>query len=411
MRLCPVINRTPAILVLACALLLAPLSARAQTSGAPLTPAQAMDMQRLAAALSGGTAQGYGGMPQQGQMPGGAQDVMNAAAQRAAKGAVDAAAAPAPVYRPHETTMTQAQLDAALQNNDSPEAHADRLAAQAKYQRDLEKSVGVDTDDFGGEPGPPQDMIELQGLGEGMAPGKALDDASDNAVKSEAMAAIDMRRDAQKQAALSFGARGGLAKRNFEIMERMKGFESTLDNVFNFRALLVKAPSGLMIEPPIVREADNSLVVTANGNEAAVADKIYDINKQAKIVTAPRDWRSYLLQRWTSSVPRPPHLLWPRTAAERADWNGWVAEGWRAGAGQAEEMFETNLARLVADYRGMVRYRMLLTQGMISQPYAMHEDRGVTGTKTVMRVGDRALRITGPSQFLTGSDLWKPADR
>ena len=39
------------------------------------------------------------------------------------------------------------------------------------------------------------------------------------------------------------------------------------------------------------------------------------------------------------------------------------------------------------------------------------EDRGVTGGKDEMRVGDRALRITGPSEFLTGAELWKPADR
>ena len=53
----------------------------------------------------------------------------------------------------------------------------------------------------------------------------------------------------------------------------------------------------------------------------------------------------------------------------------------------------------------------LLAQGKISAPYAMHEDRGVTGGKNLMRVGDRALRITGPSEFLTGSEQWKPADR
>jgi defect-in-organelle-trafficking protein DotC len=54
---------------------------------------------------------------------------------------------------------------------------------------------------------------------------------------------------------------------------------------------------------------------------------------------------------------------------------------------------------------------MLLAQGMISEPYAMHEDRGVTGDNNQMRVGDSALRITGPSKFLTKAELWKPADR
>ncbi len=219
-----------------------------------------------------------------------------------------------------------------------------------------------------------------------------------------------MRKAAQKEAALSYGARGGLAKRNFEIMERMQGFDTVLDRVFDFRALLIKAPSGLLIEPPIIRESDRAVIVTDNGNEAAVADKVFDINKKAKIVTAPRDWRQYLIQSW-SQVPPPPRVLWPKTVKEQADWSTWVSQGWGAGVQQADQIFEANVNKLTADYNGMVRYRMLLAQDMISAPYAMHEDRGVTGDRNQMRVGDRAVRITGPSQFLTKAELWKPADQ
>ena len=61
---------------------------------------------------------------------------------------------------------------------------------------------------------------------------------------------------------------------------------ATMDGVFNFRPLLIKAPSGLMIEPPIVRESLEAIVIEQGGDEAAVADQILRINKQAKIVTA-----------------------------------------------------------------------------------------------------------------------------
>jgi defect-in-organelle-trafficking protein DotC len=88
-----------------------------------------------------------------------------------------------------------------------------------------------------------------------------------------------------------------------------------------------------------------------------------------------------------------------------------VAEGWQAGIEQADQIFESNVNRVVTDYNGMVRYKVLLAQGMISAPFATHEDRGVTGGSNKMRVGDSALRITGPSQFLTRAELWKPADR
>lgn len=291
-----------------------------------------------------------------------------------------------------------------INDPDSPAYKADKLGRQSARQRDaasvLDKKEDVSVE------APPPEVEALQNVNlsyEGKGGGVA-----DDPISKEI--SLDMRKEAQKEAALSYGARGGLAKRNHQIMERMRGFDPVLDKTFNFRALLIKAPSGMLIEPPIVKESIDALVITEEGNEAAVAEEVYDINKQAKIVSAPRDWRQYLMQSW-SDVPPPPRVLWPKNPAEQASWNSWVASGWKAGFDQADQIFESNTNRMVADYSGMVRYRMLLAQGMISAPYAMQEDRGVTGNKKQMRVGDRALRITGPSQFLTGADLWKPADR
>lgn len=221
---------------------------------------------------------------------------------------------------------------------------------------------------------------------------------------------LDIRRDAQREAALSFGARGGLAKRNYEIMESLRGYEDALDRVFDFRQLLIHAPSGMMIEPPIIRESIDALTVIDNGQEAAVSDKIYNISKNAKITTAPRNWREYLRHDW-SEVKPPPSILWPRNAEEEIRWSNWVSEGWDEGYNQAEEMFDSNLNRLTSDFNGMVRYKMLLAKGLVSSPFAMHEDRGVTGGGNEMRIGDRAIRITAPSEFNTRAEDWKALDR
>lgn len=301
--------------------------------------------------------------------------------------------------------MTQAQLNDALSDPDSPQSHANALADQAKADRAL----------FG----MPRQVQEPNPLDETPSPPTLEHLQNVNATEGQNISddlvtkkmSIDMRRESQREAALSYGARGGLAKRAFEVLEEMKGYEPTLDKVFNFRALLIKAPSGLLIEPPIVHESLDATTIEDGGNEAAVADQILKINKQAKIVTAPRDWRQYLEMRYDTVIAPPPKILWPKNAKEQASWNMWVKQGWGAGYEQGEQIFEANLAQMVADYSGMVRYRMLLAEGKISQPYALQEDRGVTGGRNEMRVGDRALRITGPSQFLTGADLWKPADR
>ena len=66
---------------------------------------------------------------------------------------------------------------------------------------------------------------------------------------------------------------------------------------------------------------------------------------------------------------------------------------------------------MTADFEGMIRYRLLLAQGMVSQPYALMVDRGITGDGTEMRIGDRAVQITGVPELMTGSDQWKPASR
>ncbi|MBN8520452.1 MAG: type IV secretion system DotC family protein [Alphaproteobacteria bacterium] len=220
----------------------------------------------------------------------------------------------------------------------------------------------------------------------------------------------DIRRDAIKEAAFSYGARGGLAWRTYHIRDEMEGRAGYMDQVFDFRQLLIPAPSGLLIEPPIVGESLDAMIIDAGGNNAAVADRVLNISRNARIVSTARTWRAYLEREWGEVAP-PPDILRPETKEEREDWARWVAEGWEEGIDQANEIFQDDLNKLVADYQGMVRYRMLLSQGMVTPPYALQTDRGVTGGGNEMRVGDRALSITRPSSLKPKTDEWSPANR
>jgi defect-in-organelle-trafficking protein DotC len=307
--------------------------------------------------------------------------------------------------------MSEKDMDEALKDPDSPQYKADRLAKRAKKDIDFFGRTAQKEEETENildmMPSPPE-MAKLQNVHQ--THGSSYD-VSDDLISKEM--ALDMRKDAQREAALSYGARGGLAKRSYEIAEKLHGFSPIFDKVFAFRQLLIQAPSGLLIEPPIVSETLDALVITEGGDEAAVTDQLLKINRQAKIVTAPREWRQYIVSVYGTDIAPPPRVLWPKDLIEQGQWNEWVLQGWQQGYLQGDEIFERNLNQLVADYSGMVRYRMLLAQGKISHPYAMQEDRGVTSAKnrSEMRVGDRALRITGPAQFLTGAEEWKPADR
>lgn len=221
---------------------------------------------------------------------------------------------------------------------------------------------------------------------------------------------FDIRGEAMREAALSFGARGGLAWRTYTIRQEMEGRSTYMDKVFDFRQLLIAAPSGLLIEPPVISESVNAMIISNGGAEAAVADRVYGISVDARIVSAPRSWRNYLERDWGEVTP-PPDILRPNDEKERAKWIGWVREGWDMGVEQADAIFQDDLNELIADYQGMVRYRTLLAQSMVTPPYALQVDRGVTGGGKEMRVGDRAVQITGMPALVPGSETWQPANR
>ncbi len=248
------------------------------------------------------------------------------------------------------------------------------------------------------EPSPPPSRSELENI------------PKLNVFSDEDGLPFDIRNDAVREAALSYGARGGLAWRTYHIRQELDIRASYMDKVYDFRQLLIPAPSGLLIEPPVISESENAMIIDSSGKEAAVADRRYEISINARIVSAARTWRNYLERDW-GDVAAPPDILRPGNDEERKRWVEWVREGWEKGIEQADEIFQDDLNQLIADYRGMVRYRMLLAQGMVTPPYALQVDRGVTGDSTVMRVGDREVQITGMPEFNTGADTWQPASR
>jgi len=285
------------------------------------------------------------------------------------------------------------------------------LAAFADSPSNLSVAAGAQSDDMmkvkiippedadNGISPPPPALIELQNQSATIE-----DEAAPNTV------GLQIRADAQREAALSYGARGGLAYRTFEIQRRLAEYDSSLSRAFNFSRLLVAAPSGLLIEPPIVSEAQQAVLVNSGGQAAAVADRIYRINRVARIVTAARNWHLYLERDW-GRVDPPPSILLPKTDEEKVAWVAYVKQGWDQGIKQAEETFESDTDRLTNDFTGMIRYRELLAQGMISPPYALADDRGVTGGGSEMRVGDRGVTITGQSALIPKSTAWTPATR
>jgi defect-in-organelle-trafficking protein DotC len=277
-------------------------------------------------------------------------------------------------------------------------AEGTTLNVGEKKQDVVSVSIDPATSDTGVSP-PPPSLPELQAQ-------FATDDAKEERVNA---LGLQIRADALREAALSYGARGGLAARTFEIQRRLAEYDASMSKAFNFTRLLISVPSGLLLEPPVVSEAQKAVLVTSGGQTAAVADRIYRINRVARIVTAARDWRLYLERDWGRVEPPTPILL-PKDEDEKAVWADIVRKGWDEGLRQAEETFEADVDRMITDYTGMVRYRELLAQGMISPPYTLADDLGVTGGGNEMRVGDRGVTITGQSSLISKSSTWTTAE-
>jgi len=218
---------------------------------------------------------------------------------------------------------------------------------------------------------------------------------------------FQVRVEAQKEAALSYGLRGGLAWRTFQINQRLERFSNPLSRIYDFRQLLVAAPGGVYVEPPVIEEQLEALQIADAGRSAALTDKVLTITGNAKLVTTARDWRNYLIRDW-GKPDSPPDILLPTSDEERKNWKNWVKEGWQKGIEQADDIFAEDCARLTRDFTGMIRYRKLLAEAMVSAPYAGLVERGVTGGGLEMRIGDRAVTITGPAQLKNQSETWRP---
>lgn len=276
------------------------------------------------------------------------------------------------------------------------------IAAMILIAQPVIASAGI----FDNDPNPPaviDDTIEPPSL-------ESLQNLPSSGKKADNKMPVDIRKDALKEAAFSYGARGGLAWRTWHIRKTLDQRGNYLDKIFNFRALLIAAPSGFLMEPPIISESIDNMLIEAGGQTAAVADTIFNINKNVEIVSAPRHWRQYLDRDWGAIDP-PPDVLKPNSEDERAIWKEHVAKGWTEGLAQADDVFEMDLNALVADFNGMVRYRKLLAQGMITPPFTKQVDRGITGDGSFARIGDRAVAITDIPQLVTGSEIWRPASQ
>lgn len=210
-----------------------------------------------------------------------------------------------------------------------------------------------------------------------------------------------IRLKALEDTAMSLGAQGGLAVTSKEINNHLESDKWSLETIYNFNGMMLS--HGVL--PPVLVESDDSLNL-ADPNTIRVADKTYKIVAQARFATTPPNWHDYLWMPF-KKPELPDKVLLPRTEEERKIWAKSIKMGWDKGIEQSYNIFHQNLARLKRDYQGMILYRKLLQEKMVSPPYVSRTELGITGNGTDMRINDQVLRITELPQLQTDSHRWQ----
>jgi len=209
-----------------------------------------------------------------------------------------------------------------------------------------------------------------------------------------------IRAEAIKSAAVAFGTQAGLANRASKINKALKAKETYYNQVFNFNTLQLE-PGFL---PPVISEGRDAYNQPSD-DEVRAADHLYKIEFPARIVNVVPRWQEYLIIQF-SDPKIPDNSVLSKNSAEKELWDSWVEKGFEMGVAQADEEFDSRLGRLKRDFEGMLRFKRLYEQGMVSKPTLARSELGVTGGGDEMAVGDRVIKVTNKAQLNPEQKRW-----
>ena len=201
---------------------------------------------------------------------------------------------------------------------------------------------------------------------------------SDSAYYQDVMAVDSFRLKAVKQAGEELGMQTALANESIVIDNILAKHAYQLDQVFNFRLLM--DVNGVL--PPVIISANHQLQISDDGNNIRVGGKVYRIIQQVRFVTTPPTWRDYLWMNYPYPEPPSPAVL-PQNSAEQRIWSNAVIVGWKEGIQQALDIYHINLDHLSQDYNGMILYKELLAQNMVSPFNVIKQNNGITASMRI----------------------------
>ena len=215
-----------------------------------------------------------------------------------------------------------------------------------------------------------------------------------------------IRYNALRETAITYGAQAGLARRSYENQQKLEKQATNLDVIYNFQSLMVEGN----VIPAVLTETSDVYDQSAD-DMLRVIGKVFRIEQQARFSYVPPTWRAYMLVGFAFDANLVAAVA-PQNDGERALWRTAVEEGFTIGSAQADEILKQNFTTLQRDFLGMVLYHRMLDNGMVTKPYVAANKLGVTRSKDgAMHVGEVFLRITAMPDFVDATGKWKTGER
>lgn len=211
----------------------------------------------------------------------------------------------------------------------------------------------------------------------------------------------EMRKQALVEIASAIGASAGLNSKMQEYKLEVDKKAAELDRLFDFSKMTID--NGVLA--PVLTEGLANYAQQSD-DQIRISDKIYKIEASAKFVSVYPTWRSYVRFSFPS-FERPPESYLPKNDTEKKIWDEAIKNGWKSGEIQASRIFEASFARLERDYMGMIKYKTLLAQGLITPTIIAKQNLGVTGGGREMAINDQVFRITDHSSLNPNQGDWR----
>jgi defect-in-organelle-trafficking protein DotC len=224
----------------------------------------------------------------------------------------------------------------------------------------------------------------------------------DEVAKSTQSDIKNLRPRAIRRTARTLAIQKAVAWRYEQIKELLEEHSSRLNHIFDFAPLMMGDGKVL---PPVITEAGASYRVKSQ-KRASSTSTTYRIIAGAKMVSSPPSWRDYLLRSYPSFDKSDAGVI-PKNHKEREIWKEAALEGWQLGIEHARRLFRTNLSELVRDYKGILKFRLLAEQNIVSAPIVAEGKVGVQIQGKQMSVDRKVFRITRETDFQE-AEKWEP---